>query len=81
MGLEPTTSSLGTRPVYGPTTLNSTVLEWLTSNTPPWGNGESGSENGFGGPGVDPGRRPPLNCGDVSHRTPGRTVPPLLILT
>ena len=34
MGLEPTTSSLGRRLVYGLTKLNSTVLQRVTSITP-----------------------------------------------
>ena len=54
MGLEPTTSSLGRSPVYGRTTLNSTVLERVTSSTPPEEYEESGPENGLGGPSVDP---------------------------
>jgi len=54
MGLEPTTSNLGRRPVYGPTMLNSTGLERVTASTPPQENGQSGSENGLAGPSLDP---------------------------
>jgi hypothetical protein len=54
MGLEPTTSSLGRRPVYGRMILNSTVLERVTSITPREENGGSGPENGVRGRVVDP---------------------------
>jgi hypothetical protein len=57
MGLEPTTSSLGRRPVYGIGMRNSAVLERVAASAPGVENGESGSENGFGGPSVDPTHR------------------------
>lgn len=36
---------------------------------------------GCGGPAVDPVERSRLNCGDVSHRTSRRAVPPFLLLS
>ena len=53
-GLEPATSSLGTRPVYSVRTGYSTVLQRVTTSTPPVQNGRSVVKNGLGGLSVDP---------------------------
>ena len=53
-GLEPATSSLGRRPVYGPLPRYGTVLQRVTTSTPRPRNGRSGPENGLGGPTVNP---------------------------